>query len=182
MWYTGMGHTENSYLEPALLQHILGGLEVASGLVPDKACGVTSRDVPGNVSGTVPATLSLTVGGPASFGAFTPGLPRDYATTLGATVTSTGGDAALTVTDPDTTAPGRLVNGAFALASPVKARVGAAAFEPVSGSPLGLKSYGGPVSNDAVTIDLQQSIASTDPLRTGTYSKTLVFTLSTTSP
>jgi PKD repeat protein len=182
MWYTGMGHTENSYLEPAFLQHILGGLEVASGLVPDKECGVTSRDVPADVSGTVPATLSLTVGGPASFGPFTPGLARDYATTLGANVTSTGGDAALTVTDPDTTAPGKLVNGAFALASPVKAKIGAAAFEPVSGTPLGLKSYGGPVSNDALTIDLQQSIGSSDPLRTGTYSKTLVFTLSTTSP
>ena len=58
----------------------------------------------------------------------------------------------------------------------------AAAFEPVSGTPLGLKSYGGPVSNDSLTIDLQQSIGSTDPLRTGVYSKTLVFTLSTTSP
>jgi cytochrome c len=182
MWYTGMGHTEASFLDADFMKHILGGLEVASGLVPDKACGVTARHVPGDVSGTVPATLSLTVGGPASFGAFTPGVSRDYATTLGATVTSTGGDAALTVTDPDPAAPGRLVNGAFALASAVKARVGAAAFEPVSGSPLGLKSYGGPVSNDAVTIDLQQSIGSSDPLRTGTYSKTLVFTLSTTSP
>jgi hypothetical protein len=164
------------------MKHILGGLEVASGVVTDKACGVTARNVPGDVSGTVPATLSLTVGGPASFGAFTPGVARDYNTTLGANVISTGGDAALTVTDPDAAAPGRLVNGAFTLASPVKARVAAAAFEPVSGAPLGLKSYGGPVSNDAVTIDLQQSIGSSDPLRTGTYSKTLVFTLSTTSP
>ena len=32
----------------------------------------------GTVTGTVPATLSLTVGGPASFGAFTPGVTRDY--------------------------------------------------------------------------------------------------------
>jgi cytochrome c len=182
MWYTGMGHTEASFLDAGFMQHILGGLEVASGVVPDKACGVTARNVPGDVSGTVPATLSLTVGGPASFGAFTPGVARDYATTLAANVVSTGGDAALSVADPDVVAPGRLVNGAFALASPVKARIGAAAFEPVSGSPLGLKSYGGPVSNDALTIDLQQTIGASDPLRTGTYSKTLVFTLSTTSP
>ena len=82
-------------------------------------------------------------------------------------MTSTAADAALTVVDPSTNAPGRLVNGAFALASPVKARVAAAAFEPVSGSPLTLKSYGGPVSNDAVTIDFQQSIAANEPLRTG---------------
>lgn len=39
---------------------------------------------------------------------------------------------------------------------------------------------GGPVSNDAVTIDLRQSIAADEPLRTGTYAKTLTFTLSTT--
>jgi hypothetical protein len=33
-----------------------------------------------------------------------------------------------------------------------------------------------------VTIEFHQSIAGTDPLRTGTYSKTLTFTLSTTNP
>ena len=38
------------------------------------------------------------------------------------------------------------------------------------------------MSNDAVTIDFRQSIDANDPLRTGTYSKTLTFTLSTTSP
>ena len=48
--------------------------------------------------------------------------------------------------------------------------------------PLPLLSYGGPVSNDQVTVNLKQAVGSTDPLRTGTYSKTLVFTLSTTSP
>ena len=46
MWYTGMGHTEASYLDANFMKHILGGLEVASGVVPDKACGVTSRSVP----------------------------------------------------------------------------------------------------------------------------------------
>jgi hypothetical protein len=97
-------------------------------------------------------------------------------------VISTAADAALTVVDPSTNAPGHLVNGAFALAAPVKARIGAAAFEPVSGTPLALKSYSGPVSNDALTIDFQQSIGASDPLRTGTYSKTLTFTLSTTNP
>ena len=33
---------------------------------------------PVDVGGTVPATLSLTLGGPASFGALTPGTTRDY--------------------------------------------------------------------------------------------------------
>ena len=40
----------------------------------------------------------------------------------------------------------------------------------------------GPVSNDPVTITFQQSIGANDALRTGTYSKTLTFTLSTTTP
>jgi hypothetical protein len=33
-----------------------------------------------------------------------------------------------------------------------------------------------------VTISVKQPIGSTDALRTGTYSKTLTFTLSTTTP
>ena len=38
------------------------------------------------------------------------------------------------------------------------------------------------MSNDAVTVTFQQAIASSDALRTGSYSKTLTFTLSTTTP
>ena len=141
-----------------------------------------STSVPGDVSGTVPATLSLTVTPTASLGNFTPGVARDYSTSLAAGVTSTGGDATLAVTDASATAPGRLVNGAFSLAQPLQSRVAPAAFAPISGSPLTLKSYPGPVSNDQVTIDFQQSIGSSDALRSGTYSKSLTFTLSTTTP
>jgi type 1 glutamine amidotransferase len=143
----------------------------------------------GQVSGTVPATLSLSVGPAASLGSFVPGVSRDYTASLGATVTSTGGDAALTVTDPSSVAPGRLVNGAFALpqalqASATSAKGTGGAFGPIGGaaSPLALLSYSEPVSNDAVTINLKQSIAASDGLRTGTYGKTLTFTLSTTAP
>jgi type 1 glutamine amidotransferase len=38
-WYTALGHTEASYLEPAFLSHILGGIEVAAGVATSKACG-----------------------------------------------------------------------------------------------------------------------------------------------
>ena len=141
-----------------------------------------STSVPGDVSATVPGTLSLNVSPAASLGAFTPGVERDDAAPLAANVVSTAGDAALSVTDPSATAPGRLVNGAFALAQPLQSRVDPAAFAPIGGSPLTLKTYPGPVSNDQVTIDVQQSIAANEPLRTGTYSKTLTFTLSTTTP
>ena len=75
----------------------------------------------------MPATLSLTLGAPASFGAFAPGVTRDYTASTTANVISSAGDAALTVTDPSTTATGHLVNGTFSLPSPLLVgRVGAA--------------------------------------------------------
>jgi beta-glucosidase len=141
-----------------------------------------------DVSGTVPPTLALTLGAPASFGAFTPGVARDYATTLTATVISTAGDATLGVSDASSTAPGHMVNGAFALPQALQLRASSpaggpgSAFAPLSSSPLALLTYTGPASNDPVTINVKQSIGSNDPLRTGTYSKTLTFTLSTNNP
>ncbi len=38
------------------------------------------------------------------------------------------------------------------------------------------------MSNDAVAITFRQAIGANDALRTGTYAKTLTFTLSTTQP
>jgi hypothetical protein len=49
-------------------------------------------------------------------------------------------------------------------------------------SPLALKRWGGPVSNDATEIGVKQTIGVNERLRTGSYRKTLTFTLSTTSP
>jgi hypothetical protein len=140
-------------------------------------------DVPGEVTGSVPGTLALSIGSPVNFGAFTPGVGRDYLGTTTANVVSTAGDAVLSVTDPSTTAPGRLVNGAFALPQALQARVTpSGTFGAVSNTPLTLQSYAAPVSNDALSLEFKQPIAATDPLRTGTYAKTVVFTLSTTTP
>ncbi len=33
-WYTAMGHTEESYTEPAFLDHLLGGIRSAAGVAP----------------------------------------------------------------------------------------------------------------------------------------------------
>jgi hypothetical protein len=139
------------------------------------------------VSGSVPGTLSLTLAGSANLGALTAGLAHDYETTVAATVSSSGADATLSVSDPSPADAGRLVNGTYALAQPVQARATNAAnpstaFAPVGTSPLTLLTYAGPASNDTVTIGLKQTVGSTEPLRTGTYSKTLTFTLSTTTP
>jgi len=138
------------------------------------------------VGGTVPATLSLSLGAPASFGAFTPGLPKLYETTQEATVVSTAGDATLSVADPSSTATGHLVNGAFSLPQPLQVRARNAANTGTAynnlGSGLNLLTYNGPVSNDEVDVQFAQQINANDALRTGSYSKTLTFTLSTTNP
>ncbi len=118
----------------------------------------------GDVSGTVPATLSLTLGASASFGTFVPGLEHVYEASTTADVVSTAGDATLSVSDP-----GHLANGAFALPQALQ----------VLGVP---KSYAAPVSHDVVTIGFRQPIGATDALRTGTYTRALTFTLSTMAP
>jgi hypothetical protein len=45
-----------------------------------------------------------------------------------------------------------------------------------------LQTYSGPVSNDVLSIPFSQAIGASDALRTGSYTKTLTFTLSTTTP
>lgn len=42
-WYTAMGHTEESFLEPEFLSHVLGGVETAAGAV-DGDCEVTAEE------------------------------------------------------------------------------------------------------------------------------------------
>jgi X-Pro dipeptidyl-peptidase len=137
----------------------------------------------GNVGGSVPATLSLTLGAPASFGPLTAGIAKDYAAQMSANVISTAENAALSVADPSSTATGHLVNGTFSLPSALQANAGGP-FADVGGSAAAtlLKSWTAPASNDAVTIAFSQHVGANDALRTGAYSKTLTFTLSTTQP
>ena len=51
-----------------------------------------------------------------------------------------------------------------------------------SANPTTLLTYTAPVSNDSVAMTFKQSIGAGEALRTGSYSKALVFTLSTTTP
>ena len=143
----------------------------------------------GGVSGNVPATLSLTLGSPANFGALTPGVTRTYEASMTGNVISTAGDALLSVADPSSNHTGHLVNGSFFLPQPLQARARNAtntgtAYNNVgsSASPLNLLTWSGPISNDAVSLQFSQLVNANDALRTGTYSKTLTFTLSTTNP
>src|SRR3954452_5413091 len=118
----------------------------------------------GSAGGTVPATLSLALGGPASFGAFTPGLGKEYTAQTTANVISTAGDAALSASGPVS-----MKNGPFTLASPL-------------GVEIAPNAWSGPVSNGPVAITFRQTIAANEPLRTGTYAATVTFSLSTTTP
>jgi len=65
--------------------------------------------------------------------------------------------------------PGRLANGAFALVDPLQVLISKT-------------SWAAPVSHDPVTISFTQHISADEPLRTGTYTRSLTFTLSTTTP
>jgi len=150
---------------------------------------VVETSAPGGVSGTVPPTLSLSLGTPATFGAFTPGVAKTYGASTTANVISTAGDATLSIADPSPVATGHLVNGSFSLPSALTAKAASAggtggAFAPVGGSanPTTLLTYAGPRSNDSVAVSFEQAIGANDALRTGSYSKTLTFTLSTTTP
>ena len=74
------------------------------------------------------------------------------------------GDATLSVSDP-----GHLTNGAFSLAEPLRVE-------------LAKSAWTAPTSNEKVGLTFKQLVKQTDPLRTGSYSRTLTFTLSTTNP
>jgi len=118
----------------------------------------------GGAGGTVPATLSLALGAPATFGTFVPGREATYDTSTTATVISTAGDASLTASGPVT-----LRNGAFSLAQPLSVTLSKA-------------TWNAPVANDEVTVGFRQPIGAAEPLRAGTYSGTVTFTLTTTNP
>ena len=101
----------------------------------------------------MPATLSLTLGAPATFGAFTPGVAKDYTATTTANVISTAGDAALTVSRPRPPDQRRVLAAASRCSVDVHAR----------------RRWTAPVSNDPVTITFKQHIGANDALRTGAY-------------
>ena len=137
----------------------------------------------------MPATLALTLGGPATFGVFQPGVAHDYTASIPVQVTSSAATATLSVADPSEQSTGYMVNGTSALASPLQVLATNAAqpssvFAPLTGAgnPLTLLTYPTVIAGDAVTVTLKQSIGANEPLRSGSYGKTLTFTLSTTTP
>ena len=85
--------------------------------------------------------------------------------------------------DASSTAPGHLVNGAFSLPSALQVKASSPLGTGGALGPLGtVLTYSTPASHDPVTVAFRQTIGVNDALRTGSYAKTLTFTLSTTSP
>jgi predicted extracellular nuclease len=173
-------HLDNDYYERSPAD----GTGISDHDPPMVTLNLAGTTTSGTVSGTVPATLSLTLGGPITLGQFVVGKAADYTGTTTATVNSSAGDAQLSVLDASSDHPGHLVNGAYALAQPLQAAAGTAAFAPLraDNGPLALRSWTGPVANDQTTLAFKQTIGANEGLRTGTYGKTLTFTLSTTQP
>jgi cytochrome c len=125
------------------------------------------------IGGEVATVLALNLGGPASLGAITPGVAADYTASVTASVTSTAGNAMLTVSDPDTANTGKLVSGTYTLGQAVQVRATNAAnsntaFAPVTGSatPLALLNWSRAISLDPVTVAFKQSIGHSVPAPT----------------
>ena len=175
----------------------------------DSAGNITTKDVPymvnstevtmpvGSPTGSVDTTLALALPTSSpSFGVFTPGVAREYLTSTQVRATSTAGDAAISIHDAATTGTGRMVNGTATLTNalqayasfsttanpPIPAVAGPGGNVGSAAAPTSLISYTAPVTSSLITLTFRQNITATETLRSGSYGKTLTFTLSTTAP
>ena len=55
-WYTALGHTDESWAEPAFLQHVLGGIRTAAGVTPADCSPTDVVEPTTSTSGTAPST------------------------------------------------------------------------------------------------------------------------------
>jgi hypothetical protein len=136
-----------------------------------------------DVGGTVPSMLSLELDDPSGFASFPAG-PGEHDLTVRARITSTGNRAFVRVADGDVASGrrlGRMASSASVLDEPLEARVGSDPFQPLNTAIDPILAEFGPVSNERVTIRLRQRIDAGERPR-GTYTKTLLITLSSNAP
>ena len=117
------------------------------------------------------------------------GHPEDLRRRHQRNVNSTAGEATLTVHDATgigirASGQRQLLSLAAAASERDSSQGVGTALATIGGpdAPLTLLTYSGPVSNDSVTLNFTQNIVANESLRTGTYGKSLTFTLSTTTP
>ena len=165
-----VGHTPYEFVYTPAYEHI-GDHVVLAATITDSA-GQTSvvsteldvpaitTSTPGTVGGTVPATLALTLGAPAAFGAFTPGLAKDYTRRDDGQRDldrgRRGAERRRPERDRDRPPRQRRVRAPAGPAGRARnaANTGTA-FGAVGGAPLNLLTSAAPMSNDAVTLELQ---------------------------
>jgi hypothetical protein len=175
--------TEGTYTVEYRSVDKAGNQEAAKSVGFSIAVPDDSVSVDGEVQGTVPLAMSLTLGGPVTFGAFQPGVTQLYEAGTTLTATSSTPGSVLTASDRGATATGHLVNGTAALPQALQVSAGGA-FAPLGGAsdPTVLRSWSTPLAKEAVQLLFRQPIADTDRLLVGSYSKTVTFTLSATTP
>jgi hypothetical protein len=136
-----------------------------------------------DVGGTVPSVLELAIDDPSGFSSFPAG-PGEHELVIPTRITSTANRALLSVVDGDLTTGGRLghlASSGSVLDQPLEARVGSDPFQPLDVSIDPVLAEFGPVSRERARIRLRQRIEAGERPR-GTYTKTLLITLSSTAP
>ncbi len=165
----------------------------SSGNMTTKEIAYTVNSV--DVTTTMPTStvdpmmeLRLPASTPA-FEPFVPGVAREYLIAAAPQVTTTAGDTSLSIWDAATTGTGRLVNGTATLTNALQAyatatqgTAGAGGNVGGAAAPTPLISFAAPQTNRTVNLTFRQNITATETLRSGSYGKTLTFTLSTTAP
>jgi PKD repeat protein len=100
-WYTGMGHTDQSFSEADYLKHILGGIEVSAGAAASEECGATNPGQPVVQGFADPATGSAPLQVQFSSTAADPdGDPLIYRWTFGDGGSALGSNPSHTYTKP----------------------------------------------------------------------------------
>ena len=135
-----------------------------------------------DVGGQVDSLLMLSLDDASGFETFDG--PGAYDLLVRARITSTGNRALLSVADGDIASGnrlGRMAGSASLLDNPLEARVGTSPFEPLNAAVDPILAEFGTVANERVNIRLQQRIDAGERPR-GTYTKTLLITLSATAP
>ncbi len=161
------------------------------------ATAVVTASVALTVEGTVPFTQTLASAcSPVVLGPFKPAKTEAYNGTCVLKATSTAAESKLVAEDPSATDKGHLVQvyekgkvkETYFLPEALETN---AANSPQGGTGAGLTSlvtpvtlltYAQPFAEDEATVTFNQKIGLHDHLHTGTYSKTITLTLSTTEP
>jgi len=177
---------------PALISTLprsrVAGLGLIAALVVALASATAAHAEEGtSIGGTVESTLGLSVGEPSAFtrsGASPRG--RVFTAFIPIEVTATEGPTWLSIADGEAFAGrhrGRLVRGASTLAIPLRAAAGNGPYRSLDATvDPELEGWGQPVSLEAATIRLRQTVRGRAPRTLSGYHKLLLVTITAAGP